>query len=62
MVDKIAESIAAGCMKLNIQRNEPKPTQNIGLAWNICNLLTFIPFVGLAALDTFILYRKSCRI
>ena len=56
MVDKIAESIAAECTKLNIQRSDPKPTYNIGLAWNICNILTFIPFVGLAALVTFILY------
>lgn len=56
MVDKIAQSIAAECSKLNVPRSDPKPTYNIGLAWNICNLLTFIPFVGLAALVTFILY------
>ena len=56
MVDKISESIAAECSKLNISRNEPKPTYNIGLAWNICNILSFLPFVGLAALVTFIIY------
>lgn len=57
MVDKISQSIGAECAKLNIPTKEPKPTYNIGLAWNICNLLSFIPVVGgLASLVTFILY------
>ena len=57
MVDRIAQSITAECARLNIPTNDPKPTYNIGLAWNICNLATFIPFIGgLAALVTFILY------
>lgn len=56
MVDKIAQSITAECAKLNIHQTDAKPTYNIGLAWNICNILSFIPFVGLAALVTFILY------
>lgn len=57
MVDKIAQSITAECARLNIPIKDPKPTYNIGLAWNICNLITFIPFIGgLAALVTFILY------
>lgn len=57
MVDKIAQSITAECARLNIPVTDPKPTYNIGLAWNICNLVTFIPFIGsLAALVTFILY------
>ena len=57
MVDKIAQSVTAECARLNISTRDLKPTYNIGLAWNICNLLTFIPFIGgLAALVTFILY------
>ena len=56
MVDKISQSIGAECARLDIAKNEIKPTYNIGLAWNICNLVSFIPFVGLAALVTFILY------
>lgn len=57
VVDKIAQSITAECTRLNIPVTDSKPTYNIGLAWNICNLVTFIPFIGsLAALVTFILY------
>ncbi|MEO8820442.1 MAG: hypothetical protein ABI267_05700 [Ginsengibacter sp.] len=56
IVDKISQSLAAECARLNIPTKDPKPTYNIGLAWNICNTLSFIPFVGLAALVTFILY------
>ncbi len=56
MVDKISQSLAAECAKLSIPTKDTKPTYNIGLAWNICNTLSFIPFVGLAALVTFILY------
>ena len=57
MVDKIAQSITAECARLNIRTNDAKPTYNIGLAWNICNIITFIPFIGgLASLVTFILY------
>lgn len=57
MVNKIAESITEECIKLNIPLKESKPTYSIGLTWNICNLITFIPIIGgLAALITFILY------
>lgn len=56
IVDKISQSLAAECARLNIPTKDPKPTYNIGLAWNICNILSFIPFVGLAALVMFILY------
>ena len=57
MVDKIAQSIAAECARLNIPAKDAKPTYNNGLAWNICNILSFIPLIGgLAALVTFILY------
>jgi hypothetical protein len=57
MVDKIAQSVSAECARLNIPVTDPKPTYNIGLAWNICNILSFIPIIGgLAALVTFILY------
>jgi len=57
MVDKIAQSIGAECARLNIPVKDPKPTYNIGLAWNICNFLSIIPIIGgLAALIIFILY------
>lgn len=57
MVDKIAESIMEECAHLNITTKERKPTYNAGLAWNICNLLSFIPALGvIASVVTFILY------
>lgn len=57
MVDKIAQSISAECIKLNIPVKENKPTYSLGLAWNICNCISFIPILGgLAALAMFILY------
>ncbi|HSN08795.1 MAG TPA: hypothetical protein VLS85_07145 [Hanamia sp.] len=57
MVDRIAQSIGAECARLNIPVKEDKPTYGIGLAWNICNFLTIIPFIGgLASLITFIIY------
>ena len=57
MVDRIAQSIGAECARLNIPVKEDKPTYGIGLAWNICNFLTIIPFIGgLASLVTFIIY------
>ncbi len=57
VVDKIAQSIAAECARLNIPVTDSKPTYGIGLAWNICNLLTIIPIIGgLASLVTFIIY------
>ena len=57
MVDKIAKSIVAECSQLKIPVKEEKPTYSIGLAWNICNCLIFIPFIGsLASLITFIIY------
>lgn len=57
VVDKIAQSIAAECARLNIPVKEDKPTYGIGLAWNICNFLIIIPFLGgLASLITFIIY------
>ncbi|MEP7253117.1 MAG: hypothetical protein ABI683_12080 [Ginsengibacter sp.] len=57
MVDKIAESIMDECAHLNISTKERKPTYNAGLAWNICNLLSFVPVLGaIASLVTFILY------
>ena len=57
MVNKIAKSIGAECNKLNIPVSEEKPTYGVGLAWNICNLLPFIPIIGpLAALILFIIY------
>jgi Na+/phosphate symporter len=57
MVDRIAQSISAECVKLNIAVKQTKPTYNIGLAWNICNCISFIPIIGgLTALVMFILY------
>lgn len=57
VVDRIAQSIGAECARLNIPVNDPKPTYGIGLAWNICNCIAFIPFFGgLASLVTFIIY------
>jgi len=57
VVDKIAQSITMECDKLNIPVKENKPTYKIGLAWNICTLLFFIPVLGnLAALVLFIAY------
>ncbi|MEO6290459.1 MAG: hypothetical protein ABIO76_11085, partial [Ginsengibacter sp.] len=57
MVSRIAESIEAECLRLNIPVKENKPTYSSGLTWNICNFITIIPIVGaLAALITWILY------
>ena len=57
MVDRIADSILAECTRLNIPVKENRPTYGIGLAWNICNCVTFIPIIGgFSALITFILY------
>ncbi len=57
VVEKIAQSIYAECVRLNIPVDDNKPTYSIGLAWNICSLLFFIPFLGgLAALVMWILY------
>jgi len=57
MVDKIAQSVTAECARLNIPAKDARPTYNNGLAWNICNILSFIPLIGgLASLVTFILY------
>ena len=57
VVDKIAQSIAAECARLNLPVKEDKPTYGIGLAWNICNCVSIIPIIGgLAALVTFIIY------
>jgi hypothetical protein len=57
MVDRIADSILAECTRLNIPVKENRPTYGIGLAWNICNCVTFIPIIGgFSALVTFILY------
>jgi hypothetical protein len=57
MVDRIADSISVECSRLNIPVKENRPTYGIGLAWNICNCVTFIPIIGgLSALVTLILY------
>ena len=57
VVERIAASITDECERLKIPTRDSKPTYNIGLAWNICNFLTFIPLIGgLASLVTFIMY------
>lgn len=57
VVDRISQSIGAECARLNIPVTDPKPTYSIGLAWNICSCLAFIPFLGgIASLVTFIIY------
>lgn len=56
LVDRIADSISSECTRLNIPIKENRPTYGIGLSWNICNCVTFIPIIGLAALVTLILY------
>ncbi|MDQ6889597.1 MAG: hypothetical protein M3Z56_04905 [Bacteroidota bacterium] len=57
MVSRIAESIGEECIRLHISDKNAKPTYRIGLTWNICNLITFIPIIGaLAALISWIAY------
>lgn len=46
VVDKVSQSIGDECMKLHIPVTDAKPTYSIGLAWNICNILSFIPIIG----------------
>ncbi|HMU10514.1 MAG TPA: hypothetical protein PKC54_10935 [Ferruginibacter sp.] len=49
VVNKIAESFALECYRLNIPTTEMKPTQGIGNAKNILRLCSFIPILGLLA-------------
>lgn len=57
MVRRIAKSLAAECVILNIPTSNAEPTYSAGLTWNICNCLIFIPLLGpLASLVTWILY------
>lgn len=40
-----------------IPARDTRPTYNVGLAWNISTLLSFIPLIGpLASVTTFIMY------
>ena len=55
MVNRLAKSIGAECVRLNILGKGEKPTGDIGLAMCICNCLVWIPFLGaLASLVAFI--------
>ena len=58
LVDRISDSIAAECNRLNIPLEERRPTYNIGLAYCILSIAGgFIPVVGfLAAIVCFIIY------
>lgn len=47
VVNKIAESIANECKKLQIPLKENKPTYNLGLGWSICYILFLIPLIKL---------------
>jgi len=49
VVNKIAESFALECYRLNIPTTEMKPSQGIGNAKNILRLCSFIPVLGLLA-------------
>ena len=49
VVNKIAESIAIECKRLEIPVKETKPTYHLGLSWNICYLLFLIPLIKLWA-------------
>jgi len=60
VVNKIAESIALECEKLQIPVKETKPTYNLGLSWNICYILFLIPiarlWMSIILMITWILY------
>ena len=47
VVNKIAQSIAMECEKLQIPVKESKPTYKLGLTWNICYILFLIPIIKL---------------
>lgn len=48
LVDKLARSIGAECVRLNIPVENYKPTFGIGLTMCVFNCLFWIPFVGIA--------------
>ena len=60
VVNKIAESIAMECEKLQIPVKETKPTYSLGLSWNICYILFLIPiarlWMSIILMITWILY------
>jgi hypothetical protein len=45
VVNKIAQSIAMECEKLQIPVKETKPTSKLGLTWNICYILFLLPVI-----------------
>ena len=49
VVNKIAESFALECYRLNIPVTELKPSQGIGMTKNILRLCSFIPLLGVLA-------------
>ena len=49
VVNKIAQSIAIECKRLEIPLKENKPTYRLGLSWSICYLLFLIPLIKLYA-------------
>ena len=58
IVNRVSDSIAAECNKLNIPLDEKRPTYNIGLAYCVLSVAGgFIPVIGaIAALVCFIIY------
>ncbi len=57
VVDRISDSIAAECRRLNIPLSEKRPSYNIGLAYCILTIAgALIPFISLGGLVTWIVY------
>lgn len=60
VVNKIAQSIAMECEKLQIPVKETKPTFKLGLTWNICYILFLLPvikpWIAIILIITWILY------
>ena len=60
VVNKIAQSIAVECERLEIPVKETKPTFILGLSWSISYLLFLIPLIklwaGIALTITWIIY------
>ena len=56
VVSRVSDSIKLECERLNIPTRESRPTYRIGLAWCICSLSFFIPFLPFVTLIIWILY------
>ena len=60
VVNKIAQSIALECEKLQIPVKDSKPTFKLGLTWGICYILFLIPvlklWMAIIIIPTWIVY------